>query len=691
MNKKNIIASTLLAILGVVPAAGESVTMYCNLISGSEPGIYSLPSEGGALTAVYPYSGLNSKQGGVFADGAYYSTLYLPGSYITQIYAVKTQHGADMSEWSYPVRINEKLAVTDVPSALAWNRMTGRVYGSFMSEDPDCWTFGTFSTDDGNASEISDLPCQLVGLAADDEGRMLGIGADGMLRSVSISGILTEIGATGVTPSPKYASGMAFDNASGVLYWAVTDKSLDTRLYTVDTADGHATPVYTFPDNTIMTALYIPDAPTPGGAPGDVADLTVSPMGFSDNVRITFTLPSRTIDGAEMLGAVKYKLLVDGAVIADSQGGPGAPVSLDASPGPGGHTVALIVSNTAGKGNIKTVDVWVGEDAPGAVCNLDISVEGTTVSMSWTPPVAGMHGGNFDIPGLVYDVVREPDGETVADNLNDPFFFETFEMTGLAQYRYIVTPRCGSLEGPSSQSRPVTVGDGMLPPYEQDFNQAESLAGIYFSAADANADGKSWTLYKSYFGDSGYARYDYSATVDADDWLFSCPFSLDKGFSYALEFTLKCGAWGNGERLGVFFGSEPDPDSMVHVVCPYADYEKGVVHTVSGDVKPELSGRYYVGIHLTSPADSYNVELDDLKLHGGVLTSVENMVDDACGLRVLKGGVEVFCPDGVTRVLDLTGRTVECVSPGDSPVRIPLPAGIYLICTGSRTFKVAVS
>ena len=46
MNKKNIIASTLLAILGVVPAAGESVTMYCNLISGSEPGIYSLPSEG---------------------------------------------------------------------------------------------------------------------------------------------------------------------------------------------------------------------------------------------------------------------------------------------------------------------------------------------------------------------------------------------------------------------------------------------------------------------------------------------------------------------------------------------------------------------------------------------------------------------------------------------------------------------
>lgn len=692
MTKKFLPIAIMAAVMAMFPAA-QAATVFCNQVGGYNPGIYSFPTEGGALQEVYAYSGLDSKYGGVFTDNAYYCVQYLPGSFYTQIYAIKSVHNADLSEWTAPTRLNEKLSVTDVPTALVWNDITGNICGSFMNEDKETFSFGLFSVTDGTSSVIAPLSQQLVTLAADETGQMFAIGADGILYSVTTAGVLTEIGATGVSPSPKYASGSAFDDATGTLYWAVTNKSLDTFLYTVDTATGAATQVYAFPDNTILTSLFIPDAPASAAAPADIEDFTAVSDGFLDKVDVSFTLPSKTIAGEDMLGAVKYKLMVDGSVLADSQGGPGQKVEVTATPGEGEHVVTLFISNAAGKGNRCVARVYVGEDSPGTVTGLTISVDGNDITVAWQPPVVGMHGGNFNADALAYNVIRDNDGTTVSERQIALSYSETVESTGLAKVSYTVVPVCGNLVGPASQTESVMVGTGMTPPYEQTFDSADSFDDIYFSTYDANNDGKGWTLYKNYYGTAGNARYEYSSDNDADDWLFTCPLDLQKDYRYTVQFTLDCNRWGNGERLEVKYGPKPDVASMTYQALPETDFEKGTKHDVEAIVDPQQSGTFYLGFHITSGADSYNVDLDNLKILSGIPSSLEMARALPAGyyVRGYKGGLEIMAEDNAEiRIADLSGRVVRDIEVPSGRTRTSLDSGIYVVMVNDSAIKVCV-
>lgn len=687
MNKTLLSFATAAFALGGV-ASAYGATVYCNQVGGYYPGIYTFPSEGGTLEKVFEYNGLDSKYAGVFTDAAYYSSFFA-GSY--NKYCIRVSHNGAFAEWQTPSRINDKLKTKDIPTALAWNSLSGKIYGSFLNDDQSSWSFGTFSVTDGTSTIIAPLAKQLVSLAVNENGEMFAIDSAGDLSSINAAGEMQLIGSTGVTPSPKYSAGAAFDPDSGILYWAVTTKGMDTILHTVDTATGAATPVYTFPDNTNLTALIIPASPSPEGAPADVEDFLALPDGFDDKLNITFTLPSKTLGGEDMLGAVKYKVMVDTEVIADTQGGPGNPVSLSCAPGAGEHTVTLFISNAAGKGHRIVSKIFIGKDTPGAVTSLAISVDNKTISLSWDAPVAGEHGGNFDVEALRYDVVRDNDGQKVAEGISETSFSETIESAGLAKYSYTVTPVCGDLTGPSAKSDAVLVGDGMKPPYEQAFEGIDAFDEIYFSTFDGNDDGSGWTIYSNYYTGAGNARYNYSSDNDADDWLFTCPLVLEAGHRYEVSFTLNCGRWGNGERLGVSYGHLPEESSMEYTALPDTDYEKGFNDKVTTYVEPVESGTYYLGFHITSQKDSFNVDLDNIRIEAGVPTGVGRNVDENIGVRALRGELEVFTGRTVrVSVINAAGAVVAGGVCASGVHKIQLNSGIYVVMVDGRSYKVLV-
>lgn len=669
----------------------QAVTIYGAQTGGYYPGVASFPSAGGTPTNVFEYNGFDSKYGSVFTGDAFYMTQMNKTSWSTTVYAMSVSHNPDLTEWGTTSRINEKLSVADVPTAMTWNSVTGAIYACFMTATDTEFSFGTFNESNGTASVIAPLSQQLVTLATDEIGAMYGVGADGKLYSVSLTGELTEIGSTGVNPSAKYASGSAFDTADGTLYWAVNTKGYDSNLYTIDLTTGAATLVYTFPDNTYLTSLYIPEGAPSEEAPAAVTDFLAAPQGFENQLDITFTLPSKTVAGEDMLGAVKYKVLVDGVILADTQGGPGQAISLSTQPGVGKHNITLLISNTSGKGARCTASVYVGEDNPAAVTFLDIATDGNTVTLTWGAPVAGLNGGNFNSAALVYDVVRLNDGTTVAEGITDTEYSETLEPEGLTNYSYSVTPRCGTLSGPATESRSVLIGAGMTPPYTQNFDNDDTFDAIYFSAYDANNDGKGWSFYSNPYSGKGNARYTYSSSEAADDWLFTCPLNLNQGLEYELNFTLNCSRWGNGETLEVMMGTAPDVASMTETVIASTDYEGGFNDIVTGTIAPQTTATYYLGFHITSGADSYNVDLDNIEIKAGTIADGVDTVSLAgMRIRAVRGGIVVTADsDTLITIVSIEGTSRE-VKVAAGTTLLPLARGIHAVKSGSAVAKAMV-
>lgn len=668
------------AVIGSFNAA-DAATVYCTQVAGNTPGVYTFSTEGStaALEEKYLSNAMYEGASAVFTSNAVYMT-FSPSSYSR--YCTPFFFDSNLENWTQGSRIIDNLKMV-LSSALGWNSISGDIYGCFKNAN-DTYSWGTFSPTTGMPTIISSLEKQLVSIAASPTGLLYAVDVDGIFYSVSANGVLTEIGSTGVTPSPKYCAGIAFDPDTDILYWTPTTKQLDTSLYTIDVTTGVATKVSDFPENTKINSLYIPEGVAPEGAPADVEDFLALPDGFQNKLDITFTLPSKTQAGEEMLAGVKYKVMVDQTVIADTQGAPGQAISLSCEPGNGEHVVVLLVSNNAGKANRAVAQVFVGYDTPAAVTDLKIQAEDKTITISWEAPVTGLKGGQFDSSALRYKVVRVNDNEVVASDLEETTFTETVEPESLTKYSYTVTPFCDDLIGPATTTPSVLIGDGMKPPYEQDFSDVTSFDDIYFSSYDANKDNSTWTI------TSGVARYNYNSYNKADDWLFTCPLALKGGYKYTVKFDITCSRWG-AERLGVSYGTLPEVDSMTEVALPDTDYPSNFNETVETSLEPATSGTYYLGFHITSKADTFNFDLDNLKIEAGIATGVKEFTASLSGVRASKGAIEVVSESpALIKVYGINGNLIAEVEAEAGAHRFNLSSGIYVVTIDGKAFKIIV-
>ncbi len=188
---------------------------------------------------------------------------------------------------------------------------------------------------------------------------------------------------------------------------------------------------------------------------------------------ITFTAPSKAINGDALAGKCNVELYRGGTLIATFDNvDPGSPIRYsDNGAAAGLNTYKAVSYNSEGVGEDASVDVWVGIDLPGAVTSLVAKeMADGFVEISWEAPETGVHGGYIDASALTYTVKRNGWKE-VAKGISDMKAQDVVDNLSGSQLlvSYGVTACSEAGEGETAGSESIMVGTPYRLPFHESF------------------------------------------------------------------------------------------------------------------------------------------------------------------------------------------------------------------------------
>ena len=169
-----------------------------------------------------------------------------------------------------------------------------------------------------------------------------------------------------------------------------------------------------------------------------------------------------------------------------------------------------------------------------------------------------------------------------------------------------------TLNGGPYEEPTIVTGDPVEVPYTNDF--ADDAAFAQFGVYDANMDANTWALY------SGAARYLYSSTNNADDWLVSPPIKLLAGQKYRFAIDTWAQSATYPERVEVLMGTEAKASAFTTQVIEPTDvnYASTAPKTLeNASVEVEEDGYYYFAVHAISDADKWALFVDNFVVEAG--------------------------------------------------------------------------
>lgn len=512
----------------------------------------------------------------------------------------------------------------------------GTVYGDFFTGDASSYELGIADYANNTRSTIGSLHNYYVALGITKDNVLYGISTYGDLYRIDTKTAKESlVGSTGVKlmlsdGSWNVQSG-EIDHESGIFYWACTDHTGASALYTVDLASGAATKVGDIVNNEQLALLSIPKETVADAAPGMTADLAVGLDKASLAGNLTFTVPTTTYRGSQLTGEVSYVVSVDGKSVATGKASAGAAVSEKFTVKRGNRLFSVVLSNAAGNGPKAYKTVFVGDDTPCKPTNVKASLDIATgkLSLSWDAVTKGINNGY--VGDVTYDVVRYPDNMTLASATTNTSLTDQLPGGNLTGYYYTVTARSGQRKSDVAQSNSVSYGDMLEPPYHQDFDNEAALN--LFTIIDANEDGATWKFCENDGTGQSSAQIEYGDSEDGhDDWLIMPPLKLKKGQVYNVSFRAASMGESFPEELEVMYGSEPTAEAMTHTLMAKTKISNVEYETLKAELTPDKDGAFYIGFHCTTDGyNFYKLVLDDISVKG----NSQKAPDAATNLRVV--------------------------------------------------------
>lgn len=690
-----LIAVLLVSVLTCVPfcraqsaTTSPGVTLYGSQIyaeSGVKWGIYSFPAQAGTVPQpVWLDGDLMATGGAVYANGKYYIISFLDlgflqyGLLLTCDIDEQTYEPLDIYEW------DNSYITTD----MTFDPATGNIYGCSMNADGTAtFNLSTMDVTSGRQTPIAPVK-QLCALAATADGTLYGIGQDdGILYTIDkTTAELTEVGPTGVQPSPNQQSA-TIDPATGTFYWAAYTAE-GSALYTVDTSTGVATLVSEIPDKAEFVGLFVKEGATATVAPQAPADLKPSFSKADLQGRVTFTMPTLDVDGQPLTGDLDWRLSCNGARTAEGTAQPGEAVSVRVSvPQSGSYSFDVTASIGGLSSTAAHADRYVGMDTPLPVTNLRTTVSDEhEVTTRWALDSVGMHGGYVDRSATTYRIVRQPGDEVVATACADSSFVENIEADQLTAYCYEVVPEVNSLSGEPQTSGYFAVGRSKLVPYDELFPDTASFT--LFTVIDANADKASW----EYDRNAARVKYIWAYAASNDDWLISPPVAVEPEGDYEVTAVLQSEGDIYAGTVTLYAGEQPSVEAMTSEILEPTDIDSptGVslrskpYHVTAG------SGLCYFGLHVTGKRSIWDLYLNSFR--------VERVMPS--GLTSLAGGqpVKIGVRGHVLHITNEAGAEVTVYGTdgrlihrsASSSVSLTLPRGTYVVAAGGAKAKVVI-
>lgn len=414
-----------------------------------------------------------------------------------------------------------------------------------------------------------------------------------------------------------------FTNAkTGKMYWFFPANSSNACIAELNTKTAKATiKAYTTQPVLATGAFFVePNLK----APSIITDFQFVPNEVGAlKGKMQISLPAEAYDGTALSGKLNVVVKEGTKEILNAEAEAGSVFTSDELTFTNAlHNVTVTVSNAAGDGPTVKRSFHVGYDVPKAPTNIKLVADGLKTTLTWDAPTVGKDGSPIDVDKLTYTVTRYgarndedvKNGLTplvVATGLKD-CKFEEEHWADMTRYTYLVQPVVGDVQGQSAYSNALIVGSPLNVPYGGAFKSAYDFMN-YYTVIDDNNDGKTW----NFAGSETY--YEFSTTLDADDWLISPPINFEKGKNYCLTFKAASTLPAYPEALEVTFGNDRTVQTQYKNVIWYDDAlieaEDGEKPTYSVDITVPETGVYYYGFHCYSPAYHGSLRLSDILVY----------------------------------------------------------------------------
>lgn len=649
-----------------------------------QPGIYSFTDTPDAgLTCVLVSGDLQPNGGAVYANGKYYAVSYFDMGFMTLAYMLVYDTGTFNLENTVMI---EDWNVSYVTSDMTYDPSTGNIYACSLNADASgSFNLSLFDTQTGRQTPIAPVK-RMCALAASADGTLYGIGADdGILYTIDKeTAALTEVGPTGVTPENTQSA--TIDGDTGQMYWSAYTAD-GGALYTVDTATGKATHVFTYPDKAQIIGIYTLQAEH--NEPAQPQDVSLDFEGGSLNGTLSFTMPTENADGKTLADeALNYELAID---INDKTAGTAAPgekvklpLQFDEA---GSHMFSLTTSNAAGASEAVNITRYIGFDTPKAVTDVKISKEGEgQVTLTWTLPETGVNDGYIDYGNASYRIVRQPDNTVVDEDFTGTTFTETLTPEEKRICYYEVAATSAGKTGQATISNYVILGEHYIIPVDDDLTDW-TLYPLYTSI-DSNNDNATWI----YSLEKGCIIYEWAFGDNNDDWFITPPMYMSKDKQYTVSASMR------NDYEDIYSGTieyavgkestaaamQPVSDSFEVASSTFTEYPSKPF-SVSED------GYYSVAIHITGEDSPYYVYIDRLKINEHIGSGITAPGADANGISISRNGgnVTIDNPDGLQlRVYNAAGQLVGEGS--GTSISMSLSPGMYIARWADGALKFAM-
>lgn len=283
--------------------------------------------------------------------------------------------------------------------------------------------------------------------------------------------------------------------------------------------------------------------------PNDVTDFTVTPDATGATQAIlTFKLPSTTLTGQTLSGAITYNISRDGTSVKEDTGTPGQTVTWTDTAAPEG-TVSYSVTATCGQETSSAVETttFIGLETPSAVGNPRFSSEGNVHTLTWEVPT-GIHGVELNPATLSYSISRiiGNDATELGTATGSTTYTDTYAATAPVLLSYRITASNGSKTSAPAETSKVKIGHIDLP-FSDSF--AEGVFGSAWDLEQVSGTGK-WEAYEKYYigragstdifpadgdgGLAGFSSFAYNSTHSSR--LVTAPISKSSSTTPAVEF-----------------------------------------------------------------------------------------------------------------------------------------------------------
>lgn len=682
---------------------------------------------------LYPLSGGVGLYAATAVDGIYYAAPYLYESSMSMptpqpmfSYNIYTGQVKEIGPWS-------DLSTDLKPSDMTYDRKNDRILAVCFGSHEGSGIYEV-NRETGAMTLIRKVSNGGGVIAADAFGRVFMINHDGQLLQIDMS---KDNSAKAIYTMPykdlAANQSLEFDLTSGKLLWASntmnnpnSDMGSGTWLVEISlpaiapnadySADMEGYGHREYGEIGIASrflGMYVPYATGGFDAPGFAIDTKSTSSLDGEFCTLDFTVPSTTFGGDALTSIDGYDIYRDDVKIFTQKGPFNAGTALKYEdrnlPATGCEYRYDIVcySNTKGDGPKSPVFAYVGFDAPSAVTDAKVTVNGDFLStdISWTAPTSGQHGGTFDPAMTTYDVLRLPDNVMVAENITECSVKDNLRR--LLRYSYRITAK-NQYGETSAMTTEFIAGTPVSDfPVEETFDNPTSMA-LKWTTVDNNNDGMTW-IYGTTLGQSVFGDYEMTAeyiisptsvdayTKDADDWIISPPIAFEGGQKYGIQFEIRSLT---PEILNVYVGPMNKVEGMKLVDTfrlrepQYTDEDGGrmLFQTYTTVLPSDIAGTTAcVGVQLATPLNeqyySY-IQLGNILIDEG-LTGVESIkMEGENSFRIYDNFLTISGEFSKVSLYNMSGiKVMDITASGTSLNGL---RGAYILVIDGKSHKIMI-